>query len=98
MVSVHPTLYTMSCTVKYPVSVYIWVGFCVVEVPSPKFHSQLVIVPVERSVNSIGVSAHASLGVAVKLAVGFVPTRIPAPTVTVSEQPPAVCVINLMVY
>jgi hypothetical protein len=45
-------LVTVSVTVFVPAVVYVWLGFCDVEVPpSPKFHSHDVGDPVEVSVN-----------------------------------------------
>ena len=46
-------LVAVSVTVKSPAAVKVWLGFCAVEValPSPKFHDQLVGLPVDVSVN-----------------------------------------------
>ncbi|MEI2750695.1 MAG: hypothetical protein V9E88_18315 [Ferruginibacter sp.] len=49
---------------------------------------------VERSVNTTGVSAQTSCGVALKAACGLVPALMPAATVTVSRHPLAVVIIS----
>jgi hypothetical protein len=42
---------TVRLTVYVPAAMYVWLGFCNVLVPpSPKFHDQVLIVPVEVSV------------------------------------------------
>ena len=68
---------------------YVWDGFRVVEVvPSPKFHSLLVILPVEALVNCTTRGLLPLLGAAVKSATG--PGSVnctKSPIITVSEPP-----------
>jgi hypothetical protein len=65
------TLLTLSVTVNFPATEYVWVGsFSVLVQPSPKFQAQAVGLPVDVSVNVTVCPARGAEGVNVKLARG----------------------------
>ena len=64
-------LETVRLTEYVPGEVYVWLGFCAVDVPpSPKLHDQDVGLPDEVSVKATASGAGPLVGDAVKLATG----------------------------
>ena len=68
-------LYAVSATVKRPVVVYVWLGFCAVEVyVSPKLQDHAVGEFVEESVKVTANGTAPIVGVPEKAATGGLPT------------------------
>jgi hypothetical protein len=78
--SLHPKLFVTTKEVVYvPAALYVCEGFCCVDVfPSPKFqlHPEIVLFPVERSVNAVGLFKQTMISLKFATGSGFTVTGI----------------------